>query len=76
MKNILKKAMPLLLIAAVLSLSGMQLSCGSSSKSHSRSNSSKGVMYERHQSNKGHKVKSNIKVKGTNKANGRTTRSY
>ena len=33
-------------------------------------------MYERHQSNKARNIKSNIKVKGTNKANSHTTRSY
>ena len=65
MKAILKKALPLLLIAGVLSMSGVQVSCSSSD-----------TMYKRSQSNKGRKVKSNIKVKGNNKANGRTTRSY
>ncbi len=34
------------------------------------------TMYGRKQSNKGATVKSNIKVKGSNKANGHTTRSY
>lgn len=71
MKNILKKAFPLLLIAAVLALGGMQVSCKSSSRS-----TGKGTMYERHQSNRGSKIKSNIKVRGTNRANGHTTRSY
>lgn len=66
MKNILKKSLPLVLVAAILALSGVQVSCGSSSQ----------TMYERHQSNKGRTVKSNIKVKGTNKANSHTTRSY
>jgi hypothetical protein len=65
MKAILKKALPLLLIAGVLAMSGVQVSCSSSD-----------TMYKRSQSNKGRKVKSNIKVKGNNKANGRTTRSY
>ena len=65
MKAILKKALPLLLIAGVLAMSGVQVSCSCSD-----------TMYKRSQSNKGRKVKSNIKVKGNNKANGRTTRSY
>ena len=34
------------------------------------------TMYGRKQTNKGATVKSNIKVKGSNKANGHTTRSY
>lgn len=76
MKNIIRKATPLLLAAAVLSLCTFQLSCSSSSKSNARNSNSKGIMYERHKSNRGSKVKSNIKVKGTNKANGHTTRSY
>ena len=67
MKSILKKVFPLLLVAAILALSGVQVSCSSSENAY---------MYERHQSSKGSKVKSNIKVKGNNKANGRTTRSY
>lgn len=71
MRNKLKKVFPLLLIAAVLALGGVQTSCKSSSRS-----TGKGVMYERHKSSRGNKVKSNIKVKGTNKANGHTTRSY
>ena len=66
MKNILKKSFPLVLIAAILALSGVQMSCSSSDV----------YMTERHQSNKGQKVKSNIKVKGTNKANSHTTRTY
>lgn len=66
MKTIFKKGLPLLLIAGVLALSGVQVSCKSSGEN----------MYQRHQSNKGRKVKSNIKVKGTNKANSHTTRTY
>ena len=69
MKNLLKKSMPLVLAAAVLAMSGIAVSCGSS-----RNNGA--TMYERHQSNKGVKVKSNIKVSGNNKTNGHTTRSY
>ena len=65
MRKILKKAFPLLLIAGVLALSGVQVSCKSSDN-----------MYERKQSNSGRKIKSNIKVKGTNKANSHTTRTY
>lgn len=66
MKRILKKALPMLLLASVLAMSGVATSCKSSEK----------TMYERHQSNKGRKVKSNIKVKGTNYSHGHTTRSY
>jgi Tfp pilus assembly protein PilV len=71
----MKKLLPLVLIAGVLALTGVQVSCGSSSKSRSNNNS-KGIMYERQKSNKGRKINSNIKVKGTNKANSHTTRSY
>ena len=66
MKSLLKKALPFLLLAGVLAMSGVQVSCKSSSAN----------MYERHQSNKARNIKSNIKVKGTNKANSHTTRSY
>ena len=66
MKTLLKKSLPLLLIVAVLVLSGVQVSCKSSSAN----------MYERKQTNKSRKVKSNIKVKGTNQSNSHTTRSY
>jgi hypothetical protein len=66
MKSILRKTLPLVLIAAILSLTGLQVSCKSSSD----------TMYPRKQSNKGQKVKTNIKVKGTNKANSHTTRTY
>lgn len=66
MKRILKKALPMLLVAAVLAMSGVATSCKSSEK----------TMYERHQTSKGRKVKSNIKVKGTNRSHGHTTRSY
>ena len=67
MKQIMKKLLPLVLIAGILALTGVQVGCGSSSKSN---------MYERQQSNKSRKINSNIKVKGTNKANSHTTRSY
>ena len=67
MKMIMKKLLPLVLIAGVLALTGVQVSCKSSNKVN---------MHERHQSNKGRKINSNIKVKGTNKANSHTTRSY
>lgn len=67
MKNILKRSLPVVLAAAVLAMSGLAVSsCTTSEK----------TMYERPQSNKGAKVKSNIKVKGNNKANRHTTRSY
>ena len=66
MKRILKKALPMLLLASVLAMGGVAVSCKSSDK----------TMYERHQSNRGSKVKSNIKVKGSNRTNGHTTRSY
>ncbi len=66
MRRILKKALPMLLLASVLAMSGVATACKSSDK----------TMYERHQSNKGSKVKSNIKVKGTNRSHGHTTRSY
>ena len=69
MKMSLKKMLPLLLIAGILTAGMSMVSCKSSSRSGER-------MYERHQSNKGTKVKSNIKVRGSNKANGHTTRSY
>jgi hypothetical protein len=66
MKSLLKKALPFLLLAGVLAMSGVQVSCKSSSAN----------MYERKQTNKSRKVKSNIKVKGTNQSNSHTTRSY
>ena len=66
MKNILKKSFPLVLIAAILALGGLQISCKSSSE----------TMYPRKSSKKSQTVKSNIKVKGTNNANSHTTRSY
>jgi hypothetical protein len=66
MKNILKKSFPLVLIAAILALGGLQISCKSSSE----------TMYPRKSSKKSQTVKSNIKVKGTNKANSHTTRTY
>lgn len=66
MKKALKNLLPLALIAGVLAISGMATSCKSSEK----------TMYERKQSSKGVTVKSSIKVKGSNKTNGHTTRSY
>ena len=66
MKSLLKKALPFLLLAGVLAMSGVQVSCKSSSAN----------MYERKQTNKSRKVKSNIKVKDTNQSNSHTTRSY
>ncbi len=66
MKRIAKKTLPVMLLAGVLAMSGALASCGSSQR----------TMYERQQSNKSQKVKSNIKVRGTNKANSHTTRSY
>ncbi len=65
MKKTLKKAMPLLLAALVMSASMLAVGC-----------KSEDTMYGRKQTNKGATVKSNIKVKGSNKANGHTTRSY
>ena len=73
MKSLLKKSLPLLLAAAVLAMCGVATSCSSSKHGTERGN---GTMYERHQTNKGVKVKSNIKVQGNNKANRHTTRSY
>ena len=66
MKRILKNSIPMLLVVAVLSLTGVFSACGSTNDN----------MYKRSQSNKARTVKSNIKVKGTNRANGHTTRSY
>ena len=66
MKNILKKSFPLVLIAAILALGGLQISCKSSSE----------TKYPHKSSKKSQTVKSNIKVKGTNKANSHTTRTY
>ena len=66
MKRILKKLPYAFLVAAVLATSAGVVSCKSSEK----------TMYERNKSNKGSKVKSNIKVKGSSKTNGHTTRSY
>lgn len=66
MKKIMKKLLPLMLVAGVLVMSGVQVSCQSSSEN----------MYQRQQSNKAKKIKSNIKVKGTNKSHGHTNRTY
>lgn len=74
MKNLLKKSMPILLIAAVLAMCGTVTSCSSNKQLGTKPTN--GSMYERQQSNRGSKVKSNIKVRGSNKSNGHTTRSY
>ena len=74
MKNLLKKSIPVLLAAAVIVMCGSLTSCGGSSQMGTKRGD--GTMYERQQSNKGSKVKSNIKVKGSNKTNGHTTRQY
>ena len=74
MKNLLKKSMPILLIAAVLAMCGAVTSCSSNKQLGTKPTN--GSMYERQQSNRGSKVKSNIKVRGSNKSNGHTTRSY
>ena len=66
MRKITKKLLPLMLVAGVLALSGVQVSCKSSSDN----------MYQRQQTNKARKIKSNIKVKGTNKSHGHTNRTY
>ena len=66
MRKIMKKLLPLMLVAGVLALSGVQVSCKSSSDN----------MYQRQQTNKARKIKSNIKVKGTNKSHGHTIRTY
>ncbi len=65
MKKTLKKALPLMLAALVVSASLLAVGCKSND-----------TMYGRKQTNKGTTVKSNIKVKGSNKTNGHTTRSY
>ena len=74
MKNLLKKSMPILLIAAVLAMCGAVTSCSSNKQLGTKPTN--GSMYERQQSNRGSKVKSNIKVRGSNKSNGHTTRNY
>ncbi len=66
MKRIVRKTLPVVLMAGLVALSGALVSCAGSQQ----------TMYERQQSNKSQKVKSNIKVRGTNKANSHTTRSY
>lgn len=66
MRNIFRKAMPLLLAALVLTASTLVVGCKSSSD----------TMYGRKQTNKAAKVKSNIKVKGSGQVNTRTTKSY
>ena len=64
-KRMLKKTMPLLLAALVVSACTLAVGCKSND-----------TMYGRKQTNKGATIKSNIKVRGSNKANGHTTRSY
>jgi hypothetical protein len=73
MKNLLKKSLPIMLVAAVLAMCGTVTSCASNELGTKRGN---GSMYERQQTSRGAKVKSNIKVRGSNKSNGHTTRSY
>ena len=65
MKKLIKIGVPLLLLVGILAMSGTLSSC-----------SSEKTMYERQKTNKSRKVNSNIKVRGTNHANGHTTRSY
>lgn len=74
MKNLLKKSMPILLVAAILAMCGTLSSCSSNKQLGTKPTN--GTMYERQQTSRGAKVKSNIKVRGSNKANGHTTRSY
>lgn len=66
MKYRAKKTLSLLLMAAIVAMSCATLGACSSEQ----------TMYGRKQTNKGATVKSNIKVRGSNKANGHTTRSY
>ena len=66
MKYRAKKTMSLLMMACIVAMS-----CAAFSACRSEQ-----TMYGRKQTNKGATVKSNIKVKGSNKANGHTTRSY
>ncbi len=73
MKNLLKKSIPVLLVAAVMAMCGSLTACGSSDNLGTKRGDG---MYERQQSNRGSKVKSNIKVRGSNRSNGHTTRSY
>ena len=73
MKNLLKKSLPVMLVIAVLAMCGTVTSCSSNRPGTKRGN---GSMYERHQTNRGSKVNSNIKVRGTNKSNSHTTRTY
>lgn len=72
MKRSIKRILSLSLLAVILLSGTAAISCSSTS----RGSKTSGTMYERKQSNKGSKVKSNIKVRGNNKANGHTTRSY
>jgi hypothetical protein len=74
MKNLLKKSTPVMLLVAVLAMCGTVSSCSSDKQLGTKRGN--GEMYERHQSNRGSKVKSNIKVRGNNRTNGHTTRSY
>lgn len=74
MKNTMKKVLPVMLMAAAVAVCGTLTSCGGDRQLGTKRGN--GEMYERYQSNRGSKVKSNIKVKGTNRTNGHTTRSY
>lgn len=71
MKQNLKKMATLAMLSFLLLAGCAAVGCSSSRGSKSSNN-----MYERKQTNKGSKVKSNIKVRGNNKSNGHTTRSY
>ena len=66
MKYRAKKIMSLLMMACIVAVSCATLGACRSEQ----------TMYGRKQTNKGATIKSNIKVKGSNKANGHTTRSY
>lgn len=61
-----KALMSLLLIVGLMTVSGAFASC----------NSSKSTMYKNKKYSQNKTVKTNIKVKGTNKKNGSTYRSY
>ena len=74
MKNLLKKSTPILLLLAVLAMGAAVTSCSNDRQLGTKRGD--GTMYERQQSNRGSKVKSNIKVRGNNRTNGHTTRSY
>ena len=64
MKNKIRKSIPVLLAALMLG-AGMAAGCRSEE-----------TMFRNKQNSKGATIKSNIKMKGSNKTNGHTTRSY